>query len=67
MSGTTLFMGLVIGSVGAGYFIYGKKQRRWIPMVAGIGLFVMPYLPLGTGLTVAISLILCIIPFLIKS
>jgi hypothetical protein len=31
-----LFASLIWGSVGFGYFIYGKKQREWVPMVGGI-------------------------------
>jgi hypothetical protein len=30
-----LFASLIWGSIGAGYFIYGKKQRSWVPMSAG--------------------------------
>jgi hypothetical protein len=30
-----LFASLIWGSVGVGYFIYGKKQGSWIPMVGG--------------------------------
>ncbi len=30
-----MFASLLWGSVGLGYFIYGKKQAAWIPMVGG--------------------------------
>jgi hypothetical protein len=30
-----LFASLFWGSVGLGYFIYGKKQRVWPPMAGG--------------------------------
>ncbi len=30
-----LFASLVWGSIGLGYFIYGKKQRSWVPMSVG--------------------------------
>jgi hypothetical protein len=35
MNTTSLFASLIWGSVGLGYFIYGKKQRSGIPMVGG--------------------------------
>ena len=31
-----LFASLIWGSVGVGYFIYGKRQRSWVPMVGGV-------------------------------
>ena len=32
-----LFASLIWGSIGIGYFIYGKRQRSWVPMVrAGV-------------------------------
>jgi hypothetical protein len=31
-----LFASLVWGSVGLGYFIYGKKQGSWVPMIGGV-------------------------------
>jgi hypothetical protein len=30
-----LLMSLLWGTVGGGYFIYGKKQGEWLPMVGG--------------------------------
>lgn len=34
---------IVVGSVGLGLFIYGKKQRRSLHLAAGILLMVYPY------------------------
>jgi hypothetical protein len=31
-----LFASLLWGSIGVGYFIYGKKQQAMMPMIAGI-------------------------------
>lgn len=38
-----LFASLVWGSVGLGYFIYGKKQSSWPPMIGGILMMVASY------------------------
>ena len=54
------------GSVGLGYFIYGKKQSSWIPMVGGVLIIAVSYLVSSTllmsllciGLMVAIYLLL---------
>ena len=48
-----LFASLIWGSVGAGYFIYGKKQRSWPPMVGGIAIIAVSYL---VGLASVMSL-----------
>ena len=31
-----LFASLIWGSIGAGYFIYGKKQQAMVPMIGGV-------------------------------
>lgn len=33
-----LFASLLWGSVGGGYWIYGKKQREMVPMVGGVAI-----------------------------
>ncbi|MGO8679139.1 MAG: amino acid transport protein [Limisphaerales bacterium] len=38
-----LFASLFWGSVGLGYFIYGKKQGSWLPMVGGALMMVASY------------------------
>jgi hypothetical protein len=42
-TGASLFWGLVLGSVGLGLFIYGKKNRRPYPLIGGVVLSVLPY------------------------
>ncbi len=39
----SLFASLIWGSVGLGYFIYGKKQGSWIPMVGGVLMMTASY------------------------
>jgi hypothetical protein len=43
LSTNFLFASLVWGSVGSGYFIYGKKQRSLIPMVGGVVMMAASY------------------------
>ena len=42
-SAAGLFLSLAIGAVGAGFFLYGRKQQRWPQMVGGILLSIYPY------------------------
>jgi uncharacterized membrane protein HdeD (DUF308 family) len=39
-----LFASLLWGSIGVGYFIYGKKQDAMMPMVGGILMIAISYL-----------------------
>ena len=38
-----LIWGLLFGSIGIGYFVYGKKQKHKVAFYAGLGLMVYPY------------------------
>ena len=38
-----LFASLIWGSVGVGYFIYGKRQRSWLPMLGGVLMIAASY------------------------
>jgi hypothetical protein len=44
LSFSGLFLPLVIGTVGTGFFIYGKKQGRLPQMIGGLLLIGYPYL-----------------------
>jgi hypothetical protein len=48
-----LFASLLWGSVGFGYFIYGKKQGSWIPMTGGIIMIAASYVA-GTALLMSL-------------
>ena len=41
---STLIWGMIFGSIGVGFFIYGKKQKSVMPLISGLGLMVLPYL-----------------------
>jgi len=38
-----LFASLFWGSVGGGYWIYGKKQREMMPMIGGVAMIAVSY------------------------
>ena len=40
---TSLFTGLIFGSIGMGYLLYGYKQRRGIALLSGALLCAVPY------------------------
>ena len=39
-----LFASLLWGSVGLGYFVFGRRQRSWVPMLGGLAVIVVSYL-----------------------
>ncbi len=50
---SSLFASLLWGSVGLAYFIYGKKQSSWPPMLAGISMLAVSYL-VGSALLMSL-------------
>ena len=65
MTGVLLW-GLLFGSIGLGYFIYGKKQRAVVPLVCGLALMVFPYFVPNTILLVRIGVLLTAIPYFLR-
>ena len=66
MDTTLLFTGLIFGSIGMGYFVYGRKQGNFMALLAGIGLCVFPYFTNSVWMSIAIGLGLVVLPFVIK-
>jgi hypothetical protein len=66
LSPGAMMAGLVVSSIGTGYLIYGKKQRRAPQLIVGIGLMVMPMLVespwaiLGLGVGLIASLMIAL-------
>jgi hypothetical protein len=63
---TTLFLSILFGSVGVGYFIYGRKQKRVVPLLAGMGLCGFPYFVSGTLAVVIIGVVLTALPWILR-
>jgi len=61
-----LLWGLLFGSIGLGYFIYGKKQRAVVPLVCGLALMVFPYFVPNTMLLVGVGALLVAIPYFFR-
>lgn len=63
---TGLLIGLVFGSVGVGYCIYGKKQKKTVAFWIGVALIVLPYV-IDSNIAVAIvSVALMCVPLYVK-
>jgi hypothetical protein len=66
MSTASLLWGLLFGSFGLGYFVYGRKHDAVIPLICGLALMVFPYFVPDTTLLALIGLGLMAIPFFVK-
>lgn len=62
----TLLWGVIFGSVGMGYIVYGRKQSNGVALVSGIVLCVFPYFVSNWILLVAAGVLLMSVPFLVK-
>ena len=58
--------GIVLGAIGMGYFTYGKQQRKIMPLISGVGLFVLPYFVDNLTLLLIGAFALMALPFVIK-
>ncbi len=66
MNTTTLFLGLIFGSIGMGYLIYGRKQQHGIALISGVGLCALPYLVSDILFITLMGVGIMALPFLYK-
>ncbi len=66
MDTATLLWGTLFGSIGLGYFIYGKKQKKPIAMACGVGLIGYTYAVTSPVLIVVVGLALMATPVIMR-
>jgi hypothetical protein len=66
MDTSTLMWGVILGSIGLGFFLYGKKQKTIVPLISGVGLMVFSYFSSNVFILVATGVIFIALPFLLK-
>ena len=66
MNTTLIFTGLIFGSIGMGYIVYGRKQANMMALLAGVGLCVFPYFTNSVWMSIAIGVGLVLLPFVIR-
>ena len=64
-SGPTLLIGMLAGVFGVAYFVYGKRQQKLVPLIAGIVLCVYPYFFESVLWLSIVGILLLAAPFLI--
>ena len=66
MNESWLLWGLLFGSIGFGFFMYGRKQKAPVPFICGLALMFFPYFVSNTILLVAIGVALIVIPYFVR-
>jgi len=66
MDSSLLFIGLIFGSIGLGYLVYGRKQANMMALLAGVGLCAFPYFVSSILMSIAIGVGLVLLPFVIR-
>lgn len=64
ISPAMLMWGILFGSIGIGYLIYGKKQRHALAFVTGFLLIIFPYFVSSAMLMVVLGTLLVALPYL---
>jgi hypothetical protein len=65
-SEASLLWGVFFGAVGLAYFVYGKKQHRFVPLFCGLGLMAFPYFMTNIVLLVVVGLALSVMPYFFR-
>lgn len=67
MHGTaTLVWGMLFGAAGLGFFTYGRKQNAIVPLLCGIGLFVVPYFAGNLWILLLLGFALVALPYFVR-
>jgi hypothetical protein len=66
LNASILWWGLLFGSVGLGFFVYGRKQRAVVPLVCGVALMAFPYFVSGTAWLLIVGVVLMAIPYFVR-
>ncbi|MDD2725128.1 MAG: hypothetical protein PHH59_14055 [Methylovulum sp.] len=67
MSGESgLLWSVLFGSIGFGFFIYGKKQSMLIPLVCGLALMAYPYFMPNAVVLVLVGVVLIAVPYFFR-
>jgi hypothetical protein len=64
--GATLFAWILLGSIGAAHFVYGKRQQQIVPMLAGVALCVYPYFVSHPVVMIVIGAVLVAVPWIVR-
>jgi len=65
-STATILWAVLFGAIGLGFFTYGKRQRKVVPLFCGVALFVFPYFISNVYILVLIGVGFVVLPYFIR-
>ncbi len=60
---STLIIGFIAGVIGAAYFVYGKRQQKFAPMLCGVLLGIYPLFTSNPYVLTIVGAALLAVPF----
>ena len=63
---STLWWGMLFGSIGLGFVVYGRKQRAIVPLISGAALMAFPYFVSGTAWLLIVGVALIAVPYFVR-
>ena len=66
MTTSMLMWGVLFGSIGFGYFHYGRKEKAAVPFVCGLVLMVVPYFITNVAVLVCTGIVIAALPYFIR-
>ncbi len=60
----TLIAGVVLSSIGAGFFMYGKRAERPVHLICGVLLAIFPWFVTNLVALILLGIVLVAAPFL---
>jgi len=63
----TLFFSFLFGTFGVGYFLYGKKQSKLVPLICGIVLMIFPYFVSNRFAIVGIGIGIMLVAYFVRT
>jgi len=57
---------VLFGSVGLGFFMYGRKQNAIVPLVCGVALMIFPYFIPNMIVLVVVGCALIVFPYFVR-
>lgn len=61
-----MFLAVLFGSIGFGFFLYGRKQRAVVPLVCGLVLMFVPYFISNVWVLFLAGAVLVAIPYFLR-
>jgi hypothetical protein len=66
MTETGLLWGVLFSGVGVGYFFYGRRQGKTVPLWCGVILMLYPYFMPNTIAVVVVGAIFAAVPYFVR-